>query len=92
MFYVFKVVTATENTSKLYPSRYVSVIDVKIYTNAIALFVWLDQGEEIKGRWSDNSFIMTENTRTVTFLSLQPVTVYQLLVHLKITSLLDHWF
>jgi beta-mannosidase len=61
-----------------------------VQTDAVAPFVWLDAGD-LKGRWSDNGFLMTEATRTVTFLAFEPTTPSQLESSISVTSLLDQW-
>lgn len=44
-------------------------IDVTISTDKPAAFVWLDTNEDRPGRFSDNGFLMSTATRTITFWS-----------------------
>ncbi|NXB56637.1 MANBA mannosidase, partial [Struthidea cinerea] len=65
--------------------------DVYIFvlqTTAIAPFVSLDVGS-IKGRFSDNGFLMTEKKKMVVFYPWEPTTVEELESSLILTSLLD---
>ncbi|XP_032716740.1 beta-mannosidase isoform X2 [Lontra canadensis] len=57
-------------------------------TSAIAPFVWLDVGS-IPGRFSDNGFLMTEETRTVLFYPWKPTSKSELEQSLRVTSLMD---
>ncbi|XP_077033307.1 beta-mannosidase isoform X6 [Agelaius phoeniceus] len=59
-----------------------------LQTTAIAPFVTLDVGS-IKGRFSDNGFLMTEKKKTVVFYPWEPTTVEELESSLILTSLLD---
>ncbi|NXQ12073.1 MANBA mannosidase, partial [Peucedramus taeniatus] len=65
--------------------------DVYIFvlqTTAIAPFVTLDVGS-IKGRFSDNGFLMTEKEKMVVFYPWEPTSVEELESSLILTSLLD---
>ncbi|XP_044080327.1 beta-mannosidase isoform X4 [Neovison vison] len=57
-------------------------------TSAVAPFVWLDVGS-IPGRFSDNGFLMTEETRTVLFYPWKPTSKSELEQSLRVTSLMD---
>uniref|UniRef100_A0A8C5IH62 Beta-mannosidase n=2 Tax=Junco hyemalis TaxID=40217 RepID=A0A8C5IH62_JUNHY len=59
-----------------------------LQTTAIAPFVTLDVGS-IKGRFSDNGFLMTEKKKTVVFYPWEPTSVEELKSSLILTSLLD---
>nr|XP_054489782.1 beta-mannosidase isoform X7 [Agelaius phoeniceus] len=59
-----------------------------LQTTAVAPFVTLDVGS-IKGRFSDNGFLMTEKKKTVVFYPWEPTTVEELESSLILTSLLD---
>ncbi|KAM4900010.1 beta-mannosidase isoform 5-T9 [Sylvia borin] len=65
--------------------------DVYIFvlqTTAVAPFVTLDVGS-IKGRFSDNGFLMTEKKKMVVFYPWEPTSVEELESSLILTSLLD---
>ncbi|KAM6361433.1 beta-mannosidase isoform 4-T14 [Alca torda] len=65
--------------------------DVYIFalqTTAIAPFVSLDVGS-IKGRFSDNGFLMTEKKKVVVFYPWEPTSVEELEKSLTLTSLVD---
>ncbi|KAM9662361.1 beta-mannosidase isoform 3-T16 [Morphnus guianensis] len=65
--------------------------DVYIFvlqTTAIAPFVSLDVGR-IKGRFSDNGFLMTEKKKVVVFYPWEPTSVEELEESLTLTSLVD---
>ncbi|XP_051475768.1 beta-mannosidase isoform X2 [Apus apus] len=57
-------------------------------TTAIAPFVYLDVGS-IKGRFSDNGFLMTEKKKVVVFYPWEPTSVEELEKSLTLTSLVD---
>ncbi|XP_026972822.1 beta-mannosidase isoform X4 [Sagmatias obliquidens] len=57
-------------------------------TSAVAPFVWLDVGS-IPGRFSDNGFLMTEETRTVFFYPWKPTNESELERSFHVTSLAD---
>ncbi|XP_023780436.1 beta-mannosidase isoform X3 [Cyanistes caeruleus] len=59
-----------------------------LQTTAIAPFVTLDVGS-IKGRFSDNGFLMTEKKKMVVFYPWEPTSVEELESSLILTSLLD---
>ncbi|NXU08143.1 MANBA mannosidase, partial [Pardalotus punctatus] len=59
-----------------------------LQTTAIAPFVSLDVGS-IKGRFSDNGFLMTEKKKMVVFYPWEPTCVEELESSLILTSLLD---
>ncbi|RLW09380.1 hypothetical protein DV515_00002554 [Chloebia gouldiae] len=59
-----------------------------LQTTAIAPFVTLDVGS-IKGRFSDNGFLMTEKKKMVVFYPWEPTNVEELKSSLILTSLLD---
>ena len=53
-------------------------IDITISTDKPAAFVWLDTNEDIPGRFSDNGFLMSTASRTVTFWSEVDITTQEL--------------
>ncbi|KAK2519920.1 Manba, partial [Columba guinea] len=59
-----------------------------LQTTAIAPFVSLDVGS-IKGRFSDNGFLMTEKKKVVVFYPWEPTSAEELEKSLTLTSLLD---
>lgn len=59
-----------------------------LQTTAIAPFVSLDVGN-IKGRFSDNGFLMTEKKKVVVFYPWEPTSVEELEKSLTLTSLVD---
>ncbi|KAM6429747.1 beta-mannosidase [Rhynochetos jubatus] len=59
-----------------------------LQTTAIAPFVSLDVGS-IKGRFSDNGFLMTEKKKVVVFYPWEPTSVEELEKSLTLTSLVD---
>nr|XP_030127530.3 beta-mannosidase isoform X2 [Taeniopygia guttata] len=59
-----------------------------LQTTAIAPFVTLDVGS-IKGRFSDNGFLMTEKKKMVVFYPWEPTSAEELKSSLILTSLLD---
>uniref|UniRef100_A0A8B9M4L0 Beta-mannosidase n=1 Tax=Accipiter nisus TaxID=211598 RepID=A0A8B9M4L0_9AVES len=59
-----------------------------LQTTAIAPFVSLDVGH-IKGRFSDNGFLMTEKKKVVVFYPWEPTSVEDLEESLTLTSLVD---
>lgn len=59
-----------------------------LQTTAIAPFVSLDVGR-IKGRFSDNGFLMTEKKKVVVFYPWEPTSVEELEESLTLTSLVD---
>ncbi|KAF1598242.1 Beta-mannosidase, partial [Eudyptes chrysocome] len=59
-----------------------------LQTTAIAPFVSLDVGN-IKGRFSDNGFLMTEKKKVVVFYPWEPTSVEELEKALTLTSLVD---
>ncbi|KAF1483818.1 Beta-mannosidase, partial [Pygoscelis antarcticus] len=59
-----------------------------LQTTAIAPFVSLDVGN-IKGRFSDNGFLMTEKKKVVMFYPWEPTSVEELEKSLTLTSLVD---
>lgn len=63
-----------------------NVHEIDLTTDGIALFVWLSAGK-IRGRFSDNGFVMTERQIRVTFTSDLSVTSDQLRSNLTATCL-----
>lgn len=59
-----------------------------LHTTAIAPFVSLDVGS-IKGRFSENGFLMTEKKKVVMFYPWEPTSVEELEESLTLTSLVD---
>ncbi|KAJ8947266.1 hypothetical protein NQ318_014162 [Aromia moschata] len=64
------------------------IYEIGITTNEIALFVWLDAGK-IRGKFSENGFILVSANRTLYFYSEQSTTEEELQGALTITNLLD---
>ncbi|XP_075550189.1 uncharacterized protein LOC142583585 [Dermacentor variabilis] len=67
-----------------------NVHEVDLSTDGVALFVWLSAGK-IRGRFSDNGFVMTERQLSVTFTSDLSVTSEQLRSNLTVTCLNCLW-
>ncbi|XP_037517052.1 beta-mannosidase-like [Rhipicephalus sanguineus] len=63
-----------------------NVHEIDLTTDGVALFVWLSAGK-IRGRFSDNGFVMTERQISVTFTSGLSVTSDQLRSNLTATCL-----
>ncbi|XP_062492706.1 beta-mannosidase isoform X2 [Pezoporus occidentalis] len=59
-----------------------------LHTTAIAPFVSLDVGS-IKGRFSENGFLMTEKRKVVMFYPWEPTSIEELEESLTLTSLMD---
>ncbi|KAM9579372.1 beta-mannosidase isoform 1-T1 [Guaruba guarouba] len=59
-----------------------------LHTTAIAPFVSLDVGS-IKGRFSENGFLMTEKKKVVMFYPWEPTSIEELEESLTLTSLVD---
>ncbi|KAG8454148.1 hypothetical protein GDO86_000695 [Hymenochirus boettgeri] len=78
----------------LNPNITVSITEEKmgfgfyLVTSAVAPFVWLDVWD-IRGRFSDNGFLLVERTKTVYFYPLVSTTVEQLQKSLHVTTLRD---
>ena len=64
---------------------------VSITTNAIAPFVWLE-AYGVKGRFSDNGFLMIKPTMTLTFYAWQSVDPSTLKQSLTVKSLMDIYY
>ncbi|XP_071598687.1 beta-mannosidase isoform X1 [Heliangelus exortis] len=64
------------------------IYEFVLQTTGIAPFVSLDVGS-IKGRFSDNGFLMTEKKKVVVFYPWEPTSVEDLEKSLTLTSLLD---
>ena len=64
---------------------------VSISTNAIAPFVWLE-AYGVKGRFSDNGFLMIKPKVTLTFYAWQPVDAVTLRKALTVKSLMDVYY
>ncbi|KZS12421.1 Beta-mannosidase [Daphnia magna] len=62
------------SVGEVYESESSWVIDVQLSTDYPAAFVWLDTITDRKGRFSDNGFLMPTATKTVSFLSPEPIT------------------
>ena len=67
------------------------VYNIEIKTNSISLFVWLDFSldSEIVGEFSENGFLMFNETKSIYFFSETPVEVNQLKSELTVRSLTD---
>lgn len=72
------------------PSRYKAVFDVQLGTDNVAPFVWLEAGG-LKGRFSDNGFLLYSAAKTVQFFALEDMTVAELQSKLTVTSLTHNW-
>ncbi|XP_019343596.2 beta-mannosidase isoform X2 [Alligator mississippiensis] len=59
-----------------------------LQTAAVAPFVWLDVGN-IKGRFNDNGFLMTQKRKVVVFYPWEPTSIKELERSLCLTSLSD---
>lgn len=59
-----------------------------LQTTAVAPFVTLDVGS-IKGRFSDNGFLMIEKKKVVVFYPWEPTSAEELEKSLTLTSLMD---
>lgn len=59
---------------------------ISLTTDAVALFVWLSAGT-VLGHFSDNGFLMAEESADVNFTSDIPVTTDQLRFNLSVTCL-----
>ena len=64
------------------------IYEIDLKSEAIAPFVWLE-ARGIKGRFSDNGFLMTGTHRKVTFYSWDEVSVESLRQSLSVRSLMD---
>lgn len=63
-----------------------NVHEIELKTDAVALFVWLSAGR-VRGRFSDNGFIMVDKTTSLTFTSDLPLDVAQLRLNISVTCL-----
>ncbi|XP_069671590.1 beta-mannosidase-like isoform X2 [Periplaneta americana] len=70
------------------PGAEAKVFEVKIKTDAVALFVWLE-AYNIEGHFSDNGFLMVTSSRKVQFNAKQNITSDQLKQAVTIISLAD---
>lgn len=61
---------------------------VTLTTDAIAPFVWVD-AYKVKGRFSDNGFLMIQKTITLTFYAWEKVNVDVLKAALSVKSLMN---
>ncbi|KAM7282182.1 beta-mannosidase [Ixodes scapularis] len=59
-----------------------NVHEIELKTDAVALFVWLSAGR-VRGRFSDNGFIMVDKTTSLTFTSDLPLDVAQLRLNIS---------
>ncbi|WAR04162.1 MANBA-like protein [Mya arenaria] len=64
------------------------VFDVHISTSAVAVFVWIE-ATGIKGRFSDNGFLLCDRSKTVKFYAWENVSSQKLQSSLTIKSLTD---
>ena len=64
---------------------------ISIATNAIAPFVWLE-AYGVKGRFSDNGFLMIKTNMTLTFFAWQSTDIPTLKGSLTIKSLMDVYY
>lgn len=69
-------------------SRQHNIYIFVLRTTAIAPFVYLDVGN-IKGRFSDNGFLMTKKKKVIVFYAWEPTSVKELEKSLILTSLVD---
>ncbi|KAK4884761.1 hypothetical protein RN001_001032 [Aquatica leii] len=63
---------------------------ITISTNEIALFVWLEVNNNIKGRFSDNGFLQITNEKNVTFTPTDYVILDDLIRSLTVTHLMSY--
>ena len=77
------------NVGQVYESsQSLWTIDVELSTDMPAAFVWLDTITDRKGRFSDNAFLMSTPTKTVSFWSSDPITdSTEFFVDLQVTHL-----
>ena len=61
---------------------------IQLETNAVAPFVWLE-ASGIRGRFSDNGFLLMEASKNVMFYAWEPVDVQKLQTSLTVKSLMD---
>ncbi|XP_048452347.1 beta-mannosidase isoform X2 [Rhincodon typus] len=61
---------------------------ITLKASSIAPYVWLDVGS-IRGRFSDNGFLMLENIKLTTFHPWRPTNISELRKSLRVHSLLD---
>jgi len=72
------------------PSRYKAAFDIQLSTNNTAQFVWLQAGT-LKGRFSDNGFMIHTPVKTLQFFALEDTTVTELQSNLNVTFLNEIW-
>jgi beta-mannosidase len=65
-----------------------NVFALTLTTDAIAPFVWID-AYKVKGRFSDNGFLMLHKTRTLTFYAWETIDVATLKAALSVKSLMN---
>lgn len=84
------------------PSSILQITDVKaagvenaftvtMTTDNIAPFVWLE-ATGIRGRFSDNGFLLLTQSKTLTFYAWEMTTVQELTSALKVKSLQDVYY
>ena len=62
--------------------------EIKLSSNQIAPYVWLD-AYKVKGRFSDNGFLMIKRQASISFSSWEPVDLTTFKASLTVKSLLD---
>ncbi|XP_059473600.1 beta-mannosidase-like isoform X2 [Neocloeon triangulifer] len=63
-------VVKSETAKEDYSSHYLAVFDIEITTDEPTPYVWLDAGD-VRGRFSDNGFILAQSEKTIQFFALQ---------------------
>ena len=64
-------------------------IDVTLSTDKPAAFVWIDTTSDRAGRFSDNAFLMSTTTKTISFYSETAITGADLAADLRVYHLAD---
>lgn len=64
---------------------------VTVTTDVVTLFVWLDSSA-VRGRFSENGFLLVQATKTVSFYAEEAITTQVLSGSLQVVNLLDDNF
>ena len=64
-------------------------VDVTLQTDKPAAFVWIDTTSDRAGRFSDNAFLMSTATKTISFYSETAITGAELAADLRVYHLAD---
>lgn len=76
---------------KIEESNESGVYIIQLVSDAIAPFVWLEPGN-IKGRFSDNGFLMFQSHKTIQFYAWQNTDVTRLRDSISVKSLMDIYY